>query len=89
LPPHIASQAAQPLNRRLVIVKNDRENLVRLQNSLEQERARILANRSAVAAGKGLSAQTIRELAEIDVAARAVAAELARHTPRLGYGSAP
>ena len=34
-----------------------------------------------------LPAQVIRELADIDLAARAVAAELTRHTPRLGYGS--
>lgn len=68
-------------------MKTDRNTLVRLQKTLEAERGRLLAAPSAHALGERLPARVIRELAEIDVAARAVAAELARRTPRLGYGS--
>jgi hypothetical protein len=68
-------------------VFTDRQKLVQLQKKLEQERGRIIANRSALPAGGGLPGEMIRELADIEVAARAVAAELARHSPRLGYGS--
>ncbi len=69
-------------------MKMDREKLVRLLERLEKERGRILADQSTLLAGERLPAQLmlIRELADIDVAARAIAAELARHTPRLGYG---
>jgi hypothetical protein len=65
----------------------DRDRLVRLQQKLEQERGRILTAPRVVGASERLSPQLIRELADIDVVARAIAAELARHTPRLGYGS--
>jgi hypothetical protein len=65
----------------------DRDRLVRLQQNLEQERGRILARPRIAGANERLSPQLIRELADIEVVARAVAAELARHTPRLGYGS--
>jgi hypothetical protein len=65
----------------------DREKLLRLQRKLEQERGRILAGPRAAGTNDRLSPQLIRELADIDVAARAVAAELSRRTPRLGYGS--
>ncbi|HXC88958.1 MAG TPA: hypothetical protein VNV18_02230 [Stellaceae bacterium] len=67
-------------------MKTEREKLVRLQASLETERGRILAGHSARATER-LPAHVIRELADIDLAARAVAAELTRHAPRLGYGS--
>lgn len=63
----------------------DCEKLVRLQEIGEAAR-RILADQSTLLAGERLPAQLIRELADIDVAARAIAAELARHTSRLGYG---
>jgi hypothetical protein len=68
-------------------MKTNRETLARLQASLENQRGRILAGQSAARASERLPAQVIRELADIDLAARAVAAELTRHTPRLGYGS--
>jgi hypothetical protein len=68
------------------MMKMDHEKLVRLQERLEKERGRILADQSALAASERLPAQLIRELADIDCAARAVAAELARHAARLGYG---
>jgi hypothetical protein len=68
-------------------MKTDREKLVRLQERLERDRGRILADQRALATSDRLPAQLIRELADIDFAARAVAAELTRHTPRLGYGS--
>ena len=64
----------------------NRETLVHLQESLVRERERILADQSAVASDRP-AATLIRELAEIDSATRAVTAELARHTPRVGYGS--
>jgi hypothetical protein len=65
----------------------DREKLLRLHERLVDERARILAHPSAHAAGDPLPQQQIRELADIDSATRAVAAELDRHTPKVGYGS--
>lgn len=65
----------------------DRDRLVRLQQKLEQERRRILAGPRIVGSSDRISPQLVRELADIDVVARAVAAELARHSPRLGYGS--
>lgn len=65
----------------------DREELVRLQEKLERERGRILAGHRATAGSERVPTQLIRELAEIDFAAHAVAAELTRRTPRLGYGS--
>ncbi|HUC09898.1 MAG TPA: hypothetical protein VL985_05675 [Stellaceae bacterium] len=65
----------------------NREKLLRLQRKLEHERGRILAGSRTTGAGDQLSPQLIREIADIDVAARAVAAELSLHTPRLGYGS--
>ncbi|HEY3912160.1 MAG TPA: hypothetical protein VGM07_20065 [Stellaceae bacterium] len=68
-------------------MKTDREKLVRLQQKLERERGRILAGQSVMAGTERLPSQLIRELAEIDFAAHAVAAELSRRTPRLGYGS--
>lgn len=68
-------------------MKTDRDRLLRLQKRLEAERGRLLAAPGPQAMGERLPARVIRELADIDIAARAVAAELARHTPRLGYGS--
>jgi hypothetical protein len=68
-------------------MKTDRNKLLGLQKRLEEERGRILADPDALAAGERLPARLIRELADIDLATRAVAAELARHTPRRGYGS--
>jgi hypothetical protein len=68
-------------------MKTNRENLVRLQERLENERARILADQSWVAASERLPSRLIRELADIEFAAHAVAAELTRQTPRLGHGS--
>jgi hypothetical protein len=68
-------------------VKMDRETLVRLQVKLAKERGRILADPGPLTASERIPQQMIRELADIDFAARAVAAELARHRPRLGYGS--
>lgn len=68
-------------------MKMDREELVRLQERLERERGRILADEGASAVTARLPTQVIRELADIDVAARSVAAEITRRTPRLGYGS--
>jgi hypothetical protein len=65
----------------------NRKNLERLQEKLEQERARMLADPHVITAGEHLPRQLIRELAEIDSATRAVAAELARRRPRVGYGS--
>lgn len=65
----------------------DRENLERLQERLQEERARMLADPSMLSAGEHLPRQLIRELAELDSATRAVAAELARRRPRVGYGS--
>jgi hypothetical protein len=65
----------------------DREELLRLHETLVEERARILADPSAHAPGGRLPPQLIRELADIDSATRAVAAELARHIPKVGYGS--
>jgi hypothetical protein len=64
-----------------------RENLQRLQEKLVEERARVLGEQNALTAGEHLPRQLIRELAEIDSATRAVAAELARRRPRVGYGS--
>jgi hypothetical protein len=64
-----------------------RENLQRLQERLMEKRARMLADPNALTAGEYLPQQLIRELAEIDSATRAVAAELARRRPRVGYGS--
>ncbi len=64
-----------------------RESLQRLQERLVEERARVLADPNALTAGEHLPRQLIRELAEIDSATRAVAAELARRRPRVGYGS--
>jgi hypothetical protein len=63
------------------------EELLHLQERLVEERARILADPSAHVVGERLRPQLIRELAEIDSATRAVAAELARHTPSVGHGS--
>lgn len=68
-------------------MKTDRDTLLRLQKRLETERGRLLAAPIPSPAGERLPARVIRELADIDIAARAVAAELARRTPRLGYGS--
>lgn len=68
-------------------MKTKREQLMLLQEQLAVERGRILADTSAFAGRNRLPAQLIRALADIDSAARAVAAELARHMPRLGYGS--
>ncbi len=68
-------------------MKMDREKLVRLQERLALERGRILAEKGAFALNERLPAQAIRELAEIDIAARSVAAEISRRTPRLGHGS--
>ena len=68
-------------------MKTDRNALLRLQKRLEEERGRLLAIPDALAAGERLPQRLIRELADLDLAARAVAAELARRTPRLGYGS--
>jgi hypothetical protein len=68
-------------------MKMDRETLVRLQDKLAKERGRILADPRSLMASERIPQQMIRELADIDFAARAVAAELARHRPRLGYGS--
>jgi hypothetical protein len=65
----------------------NRESLERLQEKLEQERARVLADPNVLSAGEHLPRQLIRELAEIDSATRAVTAELARRRPRVGYGS--
>lgn len=65
----------------------DRESLQRLQERLVEERVRVLADPDARIAGGHLPRQLIRELAEIDSATRAVAAELARRRPRVGYGS--
>jgi hypothetical protein len=64
----------------------NREKLMRLQERLVRERERILAEEAAVASER-LPHELIHELAEIDAATHAVTAELARHTPRLGYGS--
>ncbi len=66
-------------------MKMDREKLVRLLERLEKERGRILADQSALSANERLPAQLISDLADIDCAVRAVAAEPAQHTPRLGY----
>ncbi len=63
------------------------EELLHLQERLVEERARILADPSAHAVGERVPSHLIRELAEIDSATRAVAAELARHTPSVGHGS--
>jgi len=68
-------------------MKTQRETLVRLQDRIEQERGRILADHQALRANGRLPAQLIHELAELDIAARAVAAEITRHSPRLGFGS--
>jgi hypothetical protein len=68
-------------------MKLDRRQLVRLQGKLERERDRILTDRRVIAENGGLPAQLIRELAEVDFASRAVAAEIDRRRPRLGYGS--
>jgi hypothetical protein len=68
-------------------VSTDRQKLMQLQKKLEQERGRIIANRSVLPTDNSLPTQVVRELADIELAARAVAAELARHSPRLGYGS--
>jgi hypothetical protein len=68
-------------------MKMDREQLVRLQERLERERGRILADEAVSALIGRLPAQLIRELADIDIAARSVAAEITRRTPRLGFGS--
>lgn len=68
-------------------MKMDREELVRLQERLERERGRILADEGVSAVTGRLPAQLVRDLADIDVAARSVAAEITRRTPRLGYGS--
>jgi hypothetical protein len=68
-------------------MKMDHEQLASLQKRLAKERARILANQGELLESGELPAQLIRELADIDFAARAVAAELDRHTPHLGYGS--
>jgi hypothetical protein len=63
----------------------DHETLVRLHERLETERRRILADQT-LAENERLPAQFIHELADIGGAARAVAAEIARHTPKAGYG---
>lgn len=68
-------------------MKTDRDTLLRLQKRLETERGRLLAAPGPQVVGEQLPARLIRELADIDIATRAVAAELARRTPRLGYGS--
>jgi len=65
----------------------DREQLVRLYERLETERGRILAEQRSLAESERPPAQLIRDLADIEGAVRAVAAEIARHTPRLGYGT--
>jgi hypothetical protein len=65
----------------------NREKLTRLHKRLVEERARVLGDPSAHAAGDRLPPQQVRELADIDGATRAVAAELDRHTPKVGYGS--
>jgi hypothetical protein len=64
----------------------EREQLLRLQERLVEERSRILADPNAHAAGDRPSPQLIRQLAEIDSATRAVTAELARHPPTTGQG---
>jgi hypothetical protein len=64
-----------------------REELLRLQERLVEERARVLADPSAHAAGEPVPPELIRQLAEIDSATRAVTAELARHIPSVGRGS--
>ncbi|MGH7047076.1 MAG: hypothetical protein ACREE2_11895 [Stellaceae bacterium] len=68
-------------------MKMQREKLERLQHRLVQERGRILAEQGGLAVTGRLPAQLLRELADLDIAARAVAAEITRHSPRLGYGS--
>lgn len=68
-------------------METNRDNLVRLQATLERQRQRILTSHAAYPGSDRVPAHVIRELADIDLAARAVAAELTRHTPRLGYGS--
>jgi hypothetical protein len=68
-------------------MKLDRLQLVRLQEKLDRERDRILADRRVSAENDRLPAQLIRDLAEVDFASRAVAAEIDRRRPRLGYGS--
>jgi hypothetical protein len=65
----------------------DRESLQRLQEKLVEERARVLADPNVLTGDQHLPRQLIRELAEIDSATHAVAAELARRRPRVGYGS--
>ena len=64
----------------------DRKKLVHLHERLETERRRILADQTALAESERLPARLIRELADIEGAARAVAAEIGRHTPKVGYG---
>ena len=64
-----------------------RKSLQRLQERLVEERARVLADPNVLTSGEHLPPQLIRELAEIDSATRAVAAELARRSARVGYGS--
>jgi hypothetical protein len=68
-------------------LETNREDLLRLQERLVEERARILADPNAHMAGERLPPQLISKLAEIDSATRAVAAELARHIPSVGRGS--
>jgi hypothetical protein len=65
----------------------DREQLVRLYERLETERGRILADQRTLEECERLPAQLIRDLADIEGAARAVATEIARHTPQVGYGA--
>jgi hypothetical protein len=74
-------------NWEVSIMKTEREKLMRLQEIAEKERGRILADQSTLEAREKLPEQLIRELADVDLAAHAIAAELTRHTPRPGRGS--
>jgi hypothetical protein len=67
-------------------VTMEQEKLVQLHERLQAERRRILGNSTAIAESESLPAGLIRELADIEGAARAVAAEIARHSPKVGYG---
>jgi hypothetical protein len=64
----------------------NREMLMRFHKKLLRQRERILADQAALASEQPPH-ELIRELAEVDAATRAVGAELARRTPRVGYGS--
>lgn len=64
----------------------DREKLVQIHERFETERRRILADPAMLADGERVPPRLIRKLADIDGAARAVAAEIARHTPKVGSG---